>query len=88
MPVDVTKTRVHVRVLDPEKCEPKLIRYAKGGKGVTALKKKGVQLKVCCPKGKAKGNRCEVGMVTQAVVYDREKWSKSQAVKHAKRFKK
>lgn len=71
----ITENYIHVRVLDPKKCE--FIRYARHGKGVEALEKKGVRLKVCCPKGEATAkNRCKVGMVTQAVVYDRDKFTK------------
>ena len=84
---DVTEDYIHVRVRDPKKCD--FVRYAKRGAGVEVLSKKGIRLKVCCPKGQATArNRCKTGMVTQAIVCDRDEYTKSQCIKKARGFRK
>jgi hypothetical protein len=88
MPIDVTDKYIHYRILSPKKCSPTLTRYASEGRGVQALHAKGIRMKVCCPKGKAKGGKCTVGMVKQALVFDRKKWTKSRAKRYVRDFKK
>ena len=81
MPIDVTKKYVRVRIRSPKKCDRSIIRKK------TFSKREGIDAVVCCPKGKAEHGRCSVGMITQSVLYRRPKWTRSEAVKHAKHFR-
>lgn len=83
MPVDVTEKYIRVRIRDPSKCTRAVMRKK------VYSERKGIDAIVCCPKGKAKHGQCTVGMITQAVLYRRPQWIRSEAVRHAKReFKK
>lgn len=80
-----TTAKYHrVRIKSPTECSS-LVKIAKRGKGIAALRKKGVKLTVCCPKGKVQKGRCQVGMVTQAVLYDKKEFTKTEAKRHAKK---
>ena len=62
------------------KCAPKSFR------NVTISKTKGIKGLMCCPAGKFSKGRCEVGeMHYKTIIYDKKKWTESEAEKHAKK---
>lgn len=48
-------------------------------------KDKGIKARVCCPKGQFSKGRCQTGMFTRTVLYDKKTWSEREAKKHAKK---
>jgi len=77
--LDVTKNLYRARIRDPKTCDVNSFR-------VKTLSKKGIKATICCPVGKFKGGKCTVGTVIQSVLYDRKKFTKKQAEKHAKNW--
>jgi len=77
--IDVTRNYYRARVLSPNVCAKPSFRIK------TLSKRKGIKATVCCPKGKFKRGRCKVGTVLQSVLYDKGKFTKAQAERHAKK---
>ena len=77
--LDATKNLYRARILNPKACAINSFRVK------TLSAKKGIKATVCCPVGKFKNGRCKVGTVVQSVLYDRKKFTKKQAEKHAKK---
>jgi len=77
--LDVTKNLYRARILNPKVCDVNSFR-------VKTLSKKGIKATICCPVGKFKHGKCTVGTVIQSVLYDRKRFTKKQAEKHAKNW--
>jgi len=63
------------------KCAPKSFR------NVEISQKKGIKALVCCPAGEYEKGRCKVGVQLRTIIYDKDKWSKSEAERHSKKFR-
>lgn len=78
--LDATKNLYRARMLSPKVCAINSFRVK------TLSKKKGIKATVCCPKGKFKHRKCTVGTIIQSVLFDKKKFTKAQAERHAKKF--
>lgn len=73
-------TTEHFRIpISRKRCAPKSFR------NVTYSKRKGIKALICCPAGEWREGRCQDGMLTRTVLYDKEKWTKRSAEAHAKK---
>ena len=72
-------TRSNYRVpISMKRCAPRSFRHK------TFSKRKGIKALICCPVGKFKKGKCKAGMETRTILYDKNKWSKQKAERHAK----
>lgn len=77
--VHTTKNLYRVRIKSPKVCDVRSFRVK------ILSKKKGIKATVCCPVGEFKRGKCEVGTILQSILYDKKKFTKKQAEKHAKK---
>jgi hypothetical protein len=77
--LDVTKNLYRARIRDPKVCASNSFRIK------TLSAEKGIRATVCCPVGKFRAGKCKVGTIVQSVLYDKKKFSRKQAEKHAKK---
>jgi len=77
--VHVTKSYYRARIRSPTVCAKLSFRIK------TLSKRKGIKAVVCCPIRKFKRGRCQIGTIIQSVLYDKAKFTKAQAERHAKK---
>jgi len=76
---DVTKNLYRIRILNPKVCDSRSFRVK------TLSGRKGIKATICCPDGKFKRGKCKIGTMIQSVLYERKRFTKTQAEKHAKK---
>jgi len=77
--VHATKNYYRARIRSPSACAKLSFRIK------TLSKRKGIKAVVCCPIRRFKRGRCKVGTIVQSVLYDKGKFTKAQAERHAKK---
>lgn len=75
-----TTAESHRVPVSRKRCAPKSFR------NVTISKRKGIKALVCCPSGEFTKGRCKVGVQLRTIIYDKKKYTKSEAESHSKRF--